>query len=93
MTDWPKDVEPILLEELGKLGVNSRNELFWDGKRVSTRLELTWPQKLLAVLAAIASLATVATGLNNASVFLCARGITWLSCPLASASVAPSVRP
>ena len=79
--DWPDGVKPLVIEQFDKLGVNSRNELFWDGKRLSTRLGLTWPQTLLAILAAIASLATVATGVNNASVFLCGRGITWLGCP------------
>jgi hypothetical protein len=30
----------------------------------------------------LAALATIATAVNNASVWLCARHITWLSCPV-----------
>ena len=93
---WPKDVHRLDVEGLEKLGANSRNELFWDGKRLVTRLHLTWPQRVIAFLAAIASLATIATGLNNASIFLCGRGIGWLGCPHAlpvPATTAPVAAP
>jgi hypothetical protein len=95
-TNWPKDVDPITIEELDKLGRNSDNELFWDGRRLITRsrLQFTIPQTLLAILAVIASLATSATGLNNASVFLRGRNIAWLGCPVtATALPAPVVVP
>ncbi len=84
--EWPDDVEPISIEHFEKLGINSKNELFWDGHRLITRskLYLTFPQTVLAILAVIASLATIATGLNNASLFLCGRGVGWLGCPAAS---------
>ncbi len=80
---WPDGVEPVSVEEFGKLGINAKSELFWDGRRIVTgsRIRLSPPQSVLAVLAALASLATLATGLNNASVFLCAREIHWLGCP------------
>ena len=80
---WPGDVEPIGIEEFEKLGINTKNELFWDGRRLITgrRFYLTAPQSVLAILAALASLATIATGVNNASLFLCARDIRWMSCP------------
>jgi hypothetical protein len=80
---WPSGVTPVGIEDLDRLGINGRNELFWDGRRMITRSKvyLTFPQTILAVLATIASLATIATGLNNASVFLCARDIHWLGCP------------
>jgi hypothetical protein len=80
---WPANVEPLVLEEFEKLGRDANNRLFWDGKHLVTRNQyiFTGPQAALAVLAAIASLATIITGLNNASVFLCARGIAWLGCP------------
>jgi hypothetical protein len=86
---WPDDVEPISIEHFEKLGINSKNELFWDGHRLITRskLYLTFPQTILAILAVIASLATIATGLNNASLFLCGRGVAWLGCP---ATLVPS---
>jgi hypothetical protein len=89
---WPPDVEPLVLEEIEKLGRNPKNELFWDGKRLITRSQyvFTWFQTFLAILAAIASLATIATGLNNASIFLCGCGYTWLGCP---ATPAPPVNP
>ena len=89
---WPRDVEPLVIEEFEKLGRNSRNELFWDGQRLVTRSQflLTWPQRGLAILAALASLATIATGLNNASIFLCARGKTWLGCPATAAPAVPA---
>ena len=81
--DWPDGVTPIGIEDLGRIGINADNELFWDGRRVEIRrtLVLTAPQKAVAVLAVMATLATIATGLNNATVFLCARDIHWLSCP------------
>jgi hypothetical protein len=89
---WPADVEPLVIEEFDKLGRNSKNELFWDGRRLITRSQflLTWPQTMLAILAAIASLATIATGLNNASIFLCGRGITLLGCPARPSSASPA---
>ncbi len=89
---WPPDVEPLVIEEFDKLGRNARNELFWDGQRLVTRSQdpLTWPQRGLALLAALASIATVATGLNNASAFLCARGKHWLGCPATVAAPVPT---
>jgi hypothetical protein len=95
MTDrpkhWPPDVEPLTVEEFEKLGRNAQNELFWDGRPLVTRSQylFTWPQIGLAVLAALASVATVATGVNNASIYLCARGKTWLGCPSVAASAVP----
>ena len=88
---WPPDVEPLVIEEFEKLGRNARNELFWDGRPLVTRSQylFTWPQIGLAILAALASIATLATGLNNASIFLCARGNTWLGCPVIAAAPAP----
>ena len=84
---WPPDVTPIGVEDLDRLGLDGRNQLFWDGKRVEirSRLDLTWLQKVLAVVvsicAVLGALGGFVTGFNNASVFLCARDIHWLSCP------------
>ncbi len=86
---WPKDVEPMALQDLKRLGTDSKNQLYWDGKRIRTRLTLSLPQTIVAVLAAIASLATIFTGLNNASIYLCARGVTVLGCPAAPAAPQP----
>lgn len=85
--DWPAGVQPIGVEDLDRLGLNSENQLFWDGKRIEVRqaLSLTRAQKALALIvslcAVLGSLGGFVTGLNNATVFLCARGHHWLSCP------------
>lgn len=85
--NWPKGVEPIGMGELNHLGIDSEHEPYWDGHRIEIKrfLVLTRFQKWFAAVATIvgllAGLATIATGFNNASVFLCARHIEWLSCP------------
>jgi len=83
---WPGDVEPLFIEDMQKLGRNNKNELFWDGKPIVTRNQYVFTnyQRALAILAIIASLATILTGLNNAAVFMCGRGVNWLGCPLVS---------
>ena len=84
---WPPGVTQISVEDLEHLGINSRNQLFWDGKRVEVRqaVVLTGLQKLLAFIIAICAVlggvGGFVTGVNNGSVFLCARGHHWLSCP------------
>ncbi|WP_158933308.1 hypothetical protein [Acidisphaera sp. S103] len=84
---WPEGVEPIGLEDLNRIGIDSERQLYWDGRRIEIRriLDLTTFQKRIAVIATIvglfAGLATIATGINNASIFLCVRHITTLSCP------------
>lgn len=89
---WPPDVAPIGIEDLDKLGLNARNQLFWDGKRIEVRnrLDLTQFQKTFAIVvsvfAVLGAIGGFVTGLNNASVFLCARNIHWLSCPAQGAS-------
>ncbi len=84
---WPHGVHPIGIEDLGRLGINVNDELFWDGRRVEIRraLVLTRLQKILAVIvslcAVLGGLGGFVTGINNASVFLCARNVDWLGCP------------
>jgi hypothetical protein len=84
---WPKGVEQIGLDDLNRLGIDSSHQLYWDGYPIEIRrsIVLTRLQKSVAVIAAIvglfAGLATIATGINNASIFLCARHITYLTCP------------
>ena len=84
---WPPDVTPIGIEDLDKLGLNPRNQLFWNGKRIEVRnrLDLTRLQKTFAVIvsafAILGAIGGFLTGLNNASIFLCAREIHWLTCP------------
>ena len=83
---WPTEVRPIGVEDLERLGLNSENQLFWDGKRIEVRQTLTltklqkWLTVIVSVCAILGGLGGFVTGFNNATVFLCGRGITWLSC-------------
>jgi hypothetical protein len=47
---WPKGVRPISIDEVDGIGVDSRGDLYWHGKRVETRtrLALNWRQILYA---------------------------------------------
>ena len=84
---WPPGVEPIGIEDLGRIGINRANELFWDGRRIEIRrsLALTGLQKAVAAIVTVAailgSLGSIAAGLNSASLFACARGIDFFHCP------------
>ncbi len=75
------------MDDLDRLGIGTDDQLFWDGRRVEVRrmLDLTRPQKLIAALvtvfAILSGLGGFVTGFNNASIFLCARDIHWLTCP------------
>ena len=85
--DWPPGVEPISLEDLSRLGINAHQELFWDGRNVEIRRRLTFTtfQKFIAfvvtICAILGGLGGFVTGINNASIFLCARQMNYLSCP------------
>lgn len=85
---WPDGVKRITVGDLGRLGINARQELFWDGKRVEIRraLSLTRFQKIVTTVvstcAILGGLGGAITGFNNLAIFLCARGIERLSCPL-----------
>ena len=85
----------IGVDDLGRLGIDKANQLFWDGRRIEIRrpLVLTGFQKSVAavvtVCAILGGLGGFVTGLNNASVFLCARNVHWLSCPAAAPPSAP----
>jgi hypothetical protein len=88
MTDWPAGVQQIGIEDLRRLGIDGEDQLYWDGRRIEIRksLALTRFQKFLAVLATVfavlGGLGGFITGFNNASIFLCARNISLLSCPI-----------
>lgn len=95
---WPAGVEQVGLEDLGRLGINQDDQLFWDGRRIEVRrsLNLTRFQKIITgvvtFFAVLGGVGGFITGFNNASVFLCARDIDWLSCPAAPpAAAAPPV--
>jgi hypothetical protein len=84
---WPNGVRPTLVPDLKRLGINDQNELFWDGRHVEIRrsLTLTRFQKFITIIvtlcAVLGALGGFVTGFNNASVFLCARHDTFLTCP------------
>ncbi len=92
MTDgppnWPRDVTPISVDDLNRLRLNGQDQLFWDGRRIEIRrkLDLTRAQKVVEVLVAVAAvlggLGGFFSGVADASDFLCARHIGWLSCPV-----------
>ena len=65
---------PISMEDLSRLQINDRHELFWDGKRVEvkSRLDLTWPQTLGAILiGAAAIMGGLASAANDGTEFTC----------------------
>ena len=84
---WPPDVAPIGIEDLERLGISADDQLFWDGRRIEVRQRLTLSRlqqifaATVALCAILGGLGGAVTGLNNATVFLCARGHDWLSCP------------
>ena len=84
---WPREVTPIRVADLSRLGIDGAKQLYWDGKQIEIRrpLTLTGRQKaitaVVTVFAILGGLGGFVTGFNNASVFLCARNIHWLSCP------------
>jgi hypothetical protein len=53
--NWPKDVRRVSLEQLDHLGVDSQQRLYWDGKRIKTGLDLTWPQTIGGLIIAVAT--------------------------------------
>ena len=81
-------VKELRLGDLKRLGIDSRHQLFWDGKRVELRqrFDLTGWQRFGAVVitlfAILGGLGGFFSGLTDASAFLCARNLHWLSCPL-----------
>jgi hypothetical protein len=85
--DLAKGVEPIGLADFGRLGINADDQLSWDGRRIEARqsLVLTGLQTFIATPAALCvvqvALGGFVTAVNNASIFLCARGNAWLICP------------
>jgi hypothetical protein len=92
---WLKGVEQVGLEDLGRLGINGDDQLFWDGRRVEVRrsLNLTGFQKIITGIvtffAVLGGVGGFITGFNNASIFLCAREIRWLNCPAAPIATPP----
>jgi hypothetical protein len=84
---WPPGVDPIDVRDLGRLGINQDDQLFWDGRRIEIRKTIsltkfqTFITTLAAIFAVLGALGGFVTGFNNASIFLCARDIHVLTCP------------
>lgn len=84
---WAPGIEPILLEDLGRLGIGERDQLFWDGRPIEIRrpLVLTGLQRVAAavvtIFAILGGLGGFFSGLNGAALFFCARNIQFLGCP------------
>ncbi len=84
---WPPGVDAIGVDDLRRLGIDHRDQLFWDGRRIEVRrpLVLTGFQKTVATIvtlcAILGGVGGFVSGLNNAALFFCARNIHWLSCP------------
>jgi hypothetical protein len=86
----PVQRDPITAANLAKLSVDDSNRLYWNGQQIRTRLQLNWWQAIVAVLAVIASLATICTGLNNLTIMVCSRGVDFplIGCPPQAAATA-----
>ena len=84
---WPTGVRELGVGDLKRLGIDGDNQIYWDGRRIEIRKSIVltgfqkWVAFVVGVVGLLAGLATIATGFNNASVFLCARHIAVLSCP------------
>jgi hypothetical protein len=84
---WPPGIRELGVGDLKRLGIDRNNQIYWDGRLIEIRrsIVLTGFQKTVALIVAVvgvlAGLSTIATGFNNASIFLCARHITMLTCP------------
>jgi len=85
---WPQGVERITANDLNRLGINSENQLFWDGRRIEIRrrLDLTRLEKTVAAVVTVAAVlggvGAFLSGLNDGSAYLCERGVHLLGCPL-----------
>ncbi|MBB4347265.1 MULTISPECIES: hypothetical protein [Rhizobiaceae] len=55
--EWPAGVVPISIDGLALFGVHEASgELYWDGKRVETRITLARREAILAFLVAAATI-------------------------------------
>lgn len=80
---WPDNVRALTLTGLDLLGIDETNQLYWDGAPivVRRRLDLTFWQKVWAVIAALAivlgGIGSAAQGINAGFDFGCK--VHWLS--------------
>ena len=64
---WPKNVQPISFDNLGKLGVNPQNNrIYWDGQELVTANRLDKFERFLAVVVASSSFAVAVVMVGQA---------------------------
>ena len=74
---WPKGVRPISIDEVDGIGVDSRGDLYWQGKRVETRtrLDLNWRQivyaGVLVVFAGLSAAGAIVQGWASYNEWAC----------------------
>ena len=89
-------VKELRIADLKRLGIDDRNRLYWDGKRIEVRQRIAlsiWQRRIaiaVSLCAMLGGLGSCVSGLNNASLFFCSRGYDWLRCP---PSLLPAVAP
>jgi hypothetical protein len=94
---WPKGIRSISMKEADALGTDAKGELYWHGKPVEIRrpLDLTWRQKLVAGIVAIATVVAAvgaaAQGFAAYNEWACKVGWKSAACPPAAAASLPSV--
>ncbi|WP_105424412.1 hypothetical protein [Neorhizobium tomejilense] len=54
---WPSDVSSISINGVSLLGVDLRNNLYWDGQRLQIVRKLGWFERGIGILVAIATIA------------------------------------
>lgn len=84
---WPEGIRSISWAETDALGVDAKGELYWHGKPVEIRrpLDLTWRQKLVAGIVAVATVfaafGAVAQGSAAYNEWACKVGWKAAACP------------
>lgn len=79
---WPDTVRGIGIDELSNFGIDKKRKIYWNGKAIvfETRLALSFWQKMLALLAVLATVATISDGLIGAQKWACDMKY-WAYCP------------
>jgi hypothetical protein len=76
--------QPISMDDLDRLQINSAHELFWDGQRIEIRksLHLSLFQKIVTIfVTGAAVLGGFSTALNSGSQFACREWLVWCGQP------------
>lgn len=94
---WPAGVAEINIGQIGLLGVDKDNRLYWDGKpvEVKQRLSLSWWQGfgsvLLVVFSVVGGLGAAAQGWAAAHQWSCQIRWTQWACPPEAVPPAPGL--